>query len=117
MDTNTDSELSRFKYEFLNRVQITLHADQRWQLSERTLNEIDASVNFEFYNQGRMRQISSDGLIQAELNRLIKQLLEIRKDHPDGSNQECMCMNQITEFLFTLNVKDFRYIDTLSLSD
>jgi len=103
-----DSEISRFKYEFLNRVRITLHADQRFQISKKTLDEIEEFVDFEFYNQERMREISSEGLVQTELDRVIQLLLRIRKDHPDGSNQECMCMNQITEFMSNLDMEDFR---------
>jgi maltooligosyltrehalose synthase len=111
-----NSETSRFKYEFLNRVRITLHADQRSQLSKQTLNEIDEYIDFEFYNQEKIKQISGEDLIQAELNRLIQLLLKIRNDRPDGSNQECLCMEQITEFISKLDMVDFRKLKIQRLS-
>ncbi|NQU65473.1 MAG: hypothetical protein HQ517_14485 [SAR324 cluster bacterium] len=105
-----ESDIQRFKYEYLNRVRITLHADQQSQLSKTTLDEIHKFIDFEFYSQEKMKLISGEGRIQDELNRLIQRLLEIRRDQPDGSNQECMCMDQITEFIGKLDLEDFRKI-------
>ena len=105
------------KYEYLNRVRISLHAEHRSQISKQTLNEISEFVDFEFYSQEKIKRISSEGLVQAELNRLIQTLLGIRSDRPDGSNQECMCMDQITEFISKLDLEDFRGIKIERLID
>ena len=102
------TQIHKMKYEYLNRIKITLHAEHQSQISKQTLSEIGDFIDFEFYTQEKMKQISADGLIQAELNKLIQRLLAIRRDRPEGSNQECMCMDQITEFLSKLDMGDFR---------
>ena len=105
------------KYEYLNRIRITLHNEQQSQISEQTLNEISEYVDFEFYTRERMRTISEEGLIQNELNSLINMLLEIRKKEPEGSNQECLCMDQLNEFMGKLDLEDFRKLKIDRLID
>ena len=100
----------KMKYEYLNRIRVTLHEQHQKQLSTETLNEIKEYTDFEFYSQKEIKSISNNGLIQAELNKLIKRLLDIRKLQPEGSNQECMCMDQINEFIGKLDMLDFRKI-------
>jgi len=115
--TTINSEIHKMKYEYLNRVRITLHAEHQSQISKQTLNEIGKFIDFEFYTPEKIKRISGEGLIQAELNRLILTLLDIRGDRPDGSNQECMCMDQITEFISKLDLEDFRNIKIERLID
>ena len=108
---------SKVKYDYLNRIRVTLHNDHQSQISEQTLNEIKDYVDFEFYSHEQMKSISDKGLIQSEINRLIQMLLEIRQNEPDGSNQECMCMDQITEFIGKLDLEDFRKLKIEKLID
>jgi len=103
------------KYEYLNRIKVTLHNQQQNQLSKETLKEINDYIDFEIYSAENMRSISDKGLIQIELNKLIQNLLQIRELTPDGSNQECMSINQICEFLGKLDMEDFRKIQIEAL--
>lgn len=98
------------KYEYLNRIKITLHEQHQKQLSKETLKEIKKYTDFEFYSKEKMKSISEKDLILVELKKLIERLLEIRMHQPKGSNEECMCMDQITEFLSKLDMLDFRKI-------
>ena len=62
----------------------------------------------EFYSRERIRELSQKGLIHHELKRRIDELLRLRREHPEGSNQECMCMDMITELISKLDLEDFR---------
>src|SRR5437016_3102168 len=62
----------------------------------------------EFYSRERIRELSEKGLIHQEFKRRIDELLRLRRDHPEGSNQECMCMDMITELISKLDLEDFR---------
>lgn len=105
------------KYEYLDRMRITLHKDHELQLRANTLSEISEYADFEIYSKDKMIEISEKGQIQIELNRLINLLLDYRKNFPDGSNEECMCMDQINEFLGKLDMVDFRKLKIEKLID
>ncbi len=96
------------KYEYSDRMKITIHNEQQAHISEQTLKEISEYADFEFYTKEKMREISEKGFIQEEVNRIINTLLEIRKKEPEGSNRECMCMDQLNEFIGKLDMEDFR---------
>ena len=51
----------------------------------------------------------------AELGRLVGEILKLRELCPDGSNVECMAMDQLNEFLGKLDLEDFRKIDIQAL--
>lgn len=64
-----------------------------------------------------MLEISKKGLIQEEINKLINMMLEIRNEEPEGSNKECMYMDQINEFIGKLDMVDFRKLKIEKLID
>ncbi len=103
------------KYEFLDRIRITLHPEHLKTLSSTTLEEIQEYQDFEFYSAAKLREISKNNAVQDELDRLINMLQQIRTEYPKGSNQECMCTDQLTEFLGKLDLEDFRKIDIAQL--
>lgn len=105
------------KYEYLNRMRITIHNDQQVHISKKTLKEISEYADFEFYTKEKMLEISEKGLIQEEINKLINMMLKIRKEEPEGSNKECLCMDQINEFIGKLDMVDFRKLKIEKLID
>jgi len=62
----------------------------------------------EFYSRERIRELSQKGLIHQELKQRIDELLRLRREHAEGSNQECICMDMITELINKLDLEDFR---------
>ena len=62
----------------------------------------------EFYSRERIRELSQKGLIQEELKRRLDELLRLRQERAEGSNQECICMDIITELVSKLDLEDFR---------
>jgi len=47
-------------------------------------------------------------LIHQELKKRIDELLRLRRERPEGSNQECICRGLITELISKLDLEDFR---------
>jgi len=42
------------------------------------------------------------------LKKRIDELLRLRRERPEGSNQECICRGLITELISKLDLEDFR---------
>ena len=52
--------------------------------------------------------MTDDGSLHTELRKLFGDLVALRREHPDGSNEECMCMDAIAELIGKLDLDDFR---------
>ncbi len=104
------SEIDHWKYDFLRRKRYIVHDEHRPYLSEQTLKEISQYEPVEFYSREKILELSKKGLLQAELNKHIKSFLEARRKSPEGSNEECICMDFITELISKLDLNDFRSI-------
>ena len=105
------------KYDFLDRTVITIHQEQEREVSRAALEELKQYAHIQFYDREKMVKISSEGRIQAELNKLVKSILIERASHPDGSNTECIAMDMFTEFLSKLDLEDFRHVRIERLVD
>ena len=71
----------------------------------------------EFYSRERIRELSQKGLIHQELKQRIDELLRLRREHAEGSNQECICMDMITELINKLDLEDFRTLKIEGIVD
>ena len=71
----------------------------------------------EFYSRERIRELSRKGLIHQALKRRIDELLRLRREHPEGSNPECICMDMITELISKLDLEDFRTLNIERIID
>ena len=111
------SHFDDLKYDFLQRKRYVIHDEHRSRLSDQTLKEIEHHEPIEFYPREKIIELSKNGAIQSELNRHIESLLELRKKHPDGSNEECICMDFITELISKLDLEDFRKLKVEGLLD
>ena len=59
---------------------------------------------------------NADG-VQNEIDRLVQNVIAERNKCPEGSNQECMAMDMLTEFLSKLDLDDFRKVRIEMLLD
>ena len=98
------------RYEYLESTTCLIHDDEKQFISPEALKVIEKHSPLEFYDREKMLKISESDGIQDEINKLIKNLLEYRQEDPKGSNSECMCMDQLTEFISKLDLVDFRKI-------
>lgn len=96
------------RYDYLNRKTIVVRDEQRSELSEAALTELEQFQVFEFYSQEKMLRISQAKGVQEEIDKLVAPVLAERKKSPEGSNQECMAMDMLTEFISKLDLDDFR---------
>jgi hypothetical protein len=103
------------RYEFLNRTKYILHDEHRDQVSEATLKEMSAYIPFELFSRETIVNMSSNDSIQNKLDSLIREFLELQRKYPEGSNQECMAMDSITELLSKLDLEDFRKLNIQGL--
>jgi len=97
-----------YRYDYLRRKRYVVHEEHEQFIRPETLVEMREYETIEFYSRERIRELSDKGLIQQELQRRIDELLGLRREHPEGSNQECMCMDLITELIGKLDLEDFR---------
>lgn len=105
----------KHRYDYLNAKNYRIYDDNKGFIRDELLEEIDQFSLTDYYDKERMIAISESNSVQDELNKLIKNLLEYRQENPDGSNHECMCMNQITEFIGNLDMLDFRKLNIQAL--
>ena len=56
----------------------------------------------------RIRELSEKDLIHHELKARIDDLVRLRREHPEGSNAECICLDMITELISKLDLAGFR---------
>jgi hypothetical protein len=109
--------MSISRYDYLNRKTIVVHDEQRRELSEAALTELEQFQVFEFYSQEKMLRISQAKGVQEEIDNLVSSVLAERKKSPEGSNQECMAMDMLTEFISKLDLDDFRKLKIERLID
>ena len=102
------NEIEMHRYDYLRRKRYVIHEENEQFIRPETLAEMGEYEVIEFYSRERIRELSQKGLIHHELKRRIDELLRLRREHPEGSNQECMCMDMITDLISKLDLEDFR---------
>jgi len=102
------NEIEMHRYDYLRRKRYVIHEENEQFIRPETLAEMGEYEVIEFYSRERIRELSQKGLIHQELTRRIDELLRLRREHPEGSNQECMCMDMITELISKLDLEDSR---------
>ncbi len=112
-----DEDVSDNRYDFLDRKTIRIHRDQEFELTPGALEAVSRFQAFEFYDRQKMLAISESDGVQAEIDKLVRQALEQRIEHPEGSNTECIAMDRLTEFLSKLDLEDFRKVHIEKLID
>lgn len=95
-------------YDYLRRKSYVIHEEHEQFIRPETLAEMREYEVMEFYSRERIRELSQKGLIHQELKRRIDELLRLRQEHEEGSNEECICMDMITELIGKLDLDDFR---------
>jgi hypothetical protein len=101
----------------LRRKRYVVHEEHEQFIRPETLAEMCEYEVIEFYSRERIRELSQQGLIHQELKRRVDELRRLRQDHPEGSNQECVCMGMITELISKLDLEDFRTLKIERLVD
>jgi hypothetical protein len=102
------NEIETTAYDYLRRKRYVVHEEHEQFIRPETLAEMREYEAVEFYSCERIRELSQKGLIKDELKTRIEDLLKLRREHPDGSNAECICMDMITELISKLDLTDFR---------
>ena len=99
-----------YRYDYLRRRRYVVHEEHEQFIRPKTRAEMSHYEVIKFYSRERIRELSQKGLIHAELKRHIDELLRLRQEHTEGSNQECICMDMITELIGKLDLEDFRML-------
>jgi hypothetical protein len=102
------NQIETHRYDYLRRKRYVVHAEHEQFIRPETLAEMRQYEAIEFYSRERIRELSQKGLIQEELKRRLDELLRLRREHAEGSNAECICMDMITELISKLDLTDFR---------
>jgi len=102
------NEIDANRYDYLRRKRYVVHEEHEQFIRPETLANMRDYEVIEFYSRERIRELSQKGLIHHELKRCIDELLRLRQEHAEGSNQECICMDMITELIGKLDLADFR---------
>ena len=102
------NESENHAYDYLRRKRYVVHEEHERFIRPETLAEMREYKVIEFYDSERVRELSQKGLIPHELKTRIEELARLRREHPEGSNAECICMDMITELISKLNLEDFR---------
>lgn len=102
------NEIETHRYDYLGRKRYEVHDEHQQFIRPETLAEMREYEVIEFYDRQRIRELSQKGLIHQELKRRIDELLRLRQEYAEGSNQECICMDMITELISKLDLEDFR---------
>jgi hypothetical protein len=102
------SDINDLRYDYLNRKRYIVHDEHFPPLSPETLKEVSHYEAIEYYSREKILQLSKSGLLQAELKKHIDDLPRLRAKFPKGSNEECICMDFITELISKLDLEDFR---------
>ena len=115
-------EMDANRYDYLRRKRYVIHEEHEQFIRPETLTEMREYEVIEFYSRERIRELSQKGLIHQELKRRIDELHRLRREHPEGSNPECICMDMIMELISKLDLEDFRklkierIVDDLSIN-
>ncbi len=96
------------RYDYPRRKRYVVHEENEQFIRPETLAEMRDYETIELYSRERVRELSQQGLIHQELKNRIDGLLRLRREHPEGSNQERICMDMITELIGKLDLEDFR---------
>ena len=102
------TELDQHRYDYLRSKRYLVHEEHERSIRAETLAEMRQYEAVEFYSRERVCDLSSTGLIHQELKARIDDLIRLRREHPEGSNPECICMDMITELISKLDLLDFR---------
>ena len=102
------NEIEANRYDYLHRKRYVVHEEHVQFIRPETLAEMREYEAIEFYSPERISELSQKGLIHQELKRRIDELLRLRQEHADGSNEECICIDIITELISKLDLEDFR---------
>ena len=108
MDDQNTPVINDYRYYYLRRKRYVVHEEDEQFIRPETLSEMCQYEVIEFYSRERIRELSQKDLIHQELKRRIDELLRLRREHAEGSNQECICMDMITELISKLDLEDFR---------
>ncbi len=111
------NEIDDNRYDYLRRKRYVVHEEHEQFIRPETLAEMREYEVIEFYSRERIRELSEKGLIHQELKRRIDELIRLRQEHPKGSNQECVCMDMITELISKLDLSDFRTLKIEGIVD
>ena len=102
------NKIETHRYDCLRRKRYVVHEEHEQFIRPETRLEMREYEAVEFYSRERIRELSQQGLIHQELRQRIDELLALRQEHGEGSNQECICMDVITELISKLDLADFR---------
>ena len=102
------NEIDTNAYDYLRRKRYVIHEEHEQFIRPETLAEMREYEAVEFYSRERIRELSQKGLIHQELKTRIDDLARLRREYPEGSNAECICMDMITELISKLDLEDFR---------
>ena len=95
-------------YDYLRSKRYVIHEEHEQFIRPETLAEMREYEAVEFYSRERIRELSQNGLIHHELKTRFDELARLRREHPEGSNPECICIDMITELIGKLDLADFR---------
>jgi len=102
------NDIETHRYDYLRRKRYVVHEEHEQFIRPETLAEMREREVIEFYSRERTLELSQKGLIHQEIKRCIDELLRLRREHAEGSNEECICMDMITELISKLDLEDFR---------
>ena len=111
------NEIDTNAYDYLRRRRYVIHEEHERFIRPETLAEMREYEAIEFYSRERIRELSQKGLIHRELKVRIDDLARLRREHPKGSNAECICMDMITELISKLDLEDFRMLNIERIID
>lgn len=111
------NETETHRYDYLRRKRYVVHEEHERLIGPETLAEMRGFEAVEFYSRERIRELSQQGLIKDELKARIDELARLRKEHPEGSNAECICNDMITELIGKLDLADFRTLQIERIID
>jgi len=105
------SEIDDHRHDYLRSKRYEVHEEHAQFIRPETLAEMQQYESIEFYSRERIRELSRRGLIKDELKKRIAEMLQLRNEHPEGSNPECICMDLIKELISKLDLEDFRELN------
>ena len=111
------NEIDANAYDLFRRKRYVVNEEHEQFIRPETLAEMREYEVIEFYSRERIRELSRKGLIHQELKRRIDELLRLRQEHAEGSNEECICMDMITELISKLDLEDFRTLKIEKILD
>lgn len=111
------SENDTHAYDFLRRKRYVVHEEHEQFIRPETLADMREYEVIEFYSRERIRELSQKGLLKDELKARIEDLARLRREHPGGSNAECICMDMLTELISKLDLADFRTLKIEEIID